>query len=218
MRLLDPVLRENRLQAMHDGSFEAYPRVAPVVRVRTVAEPLVGDPVTERVADLAVEDEQLAMRAVIEAAEVPPMRLAVGGELDTVALEPLQLLRIGARAAEAVDQNPDLHAGARLRAQCIDELPLQLTSRPYECLEMHAVLRCVDVREHCGKDRAVLENLGGISLMHGALGEAGDQRQAFADLGVILGLELQVRRTAGARKEEEDAAGERGDDGRNAYP
>ena len=147
---------------MHDGSFEAHARVAPVLGVRAVAEPLVGDAVAEGVADLAVDDEQLAMRAVIEAAEVPPMRLAVGGELHAVALEPLQLLRVGARAAEAVDQNADFDAGARLRAQCIDELPLELTSRPYECLEMHAVLGRRDVREHCGKDRAVLQNLRAV--------------------------------------------------------
>ena len=96
VRLFDPVLRENGLEAMDDGPFQAHAGVAPVLGVCAVAEPLVGDPVAEGVADLAVDDEQLAVRAVIEAAEVPPMRLAVGRELHAVALEPLQLLRVRA--------------------------------------------------------------------------------------------------------------------------
>ena len=79
MRLLDPVLREHGLEAVDDRALQPHAGVAPMLGVVAVAEPLVGDAVAEGVADRAVDDEQLAMGAVIEAAEVPPMRLAVSG-------------------------------------------------------------------------------------------------------------------------------------------
>ena len=82
VRLFHPVLHEHRLQRACHGAFQAHGRIAPVIFVFAVAEPLIREAVAERVADRAVDDEELAMRAVIEAPQIPPPRTTVLGELD----------------------------------------------------------------------------------------------------------------------------------------
>jgi hypothetical protein len=53
-----------------------------VFLVLAVAEPLIPDAVAERVADCTVDDQELAVRAMVEAMQVPPGRTAVFGQLD----------------------------------------------------------------------------------------------------------------------------------------
>ena len=64
--LLHPVLGEDRLQGADGRPFEAHAGVAPVLLVLAAAGPLLGDAVAEDVGDAAVEDRQLAVRAVVE--------------------------------------------------------------------------------------------------------------------------------------------------------
>ena len=117
---------------MHDGPFEAHARVAPVLRVLAVAEPLVGDAVAERVADAAVDHEQLAVRAMIEPAEVPPVRLAVGRSF-----APLRFNRSssGSLAFEAPRQSMSTRTLTPARARslsastnCVSSLPADQTN------------------------------------------------------------------------------------------
>src|SRR3954464_13956764 len=77
MRLLDPVLGEHRLEPANDGPFQSQCRVSPVLGVFAVAEPLVGDAMTEGVSDAPIDDEHLAMRAAVEPTDVPPSWRAV---------------------------------------------------------------------------------------------------------------------------------------------
>ena len=70
------------MECAYHGTFQAHGRVAPMLLVLAVAEPLIRDAVAERVADCTVDDEKLAVRAVIEATQVPPGRTAVFGQLD----------------------------------------------------------------------------------------------------------------------------------------
>src|SRR5690349_12260926 len=85
----DPVLREYRLEPVHDRSFQPYAGVAKLLWTSAVTEPVVRDAVTERITDASVDDEQLTMRAIVEPADVPPARLAIGRNLAAAAPQPL---------------------------------------------------------------------------------------------------------------------------------
>jgi hypothetical protein len=87
IRLLDPVLHEHRLQRARHRSLQPYGGIAPVILVFAVAEPLIGDAVAERVADRAIDDEELAVRAMVEAPQVPPRRATVLVQLDAGILQ-----------------------------------------------------------------------------------------------------------------------------------
>ena len=64
------------------GPFDAEVRVAPMIGVLRVATPFVGDADAAGEADLAVDDEQLAVRAVVHPLQVGPMGLVVALDLD----------------------------------------------------------------------------------------------------------------------------------------
>jgi hypothetical protein len=202
MRLFDPILCKHGLQRVRDRPFEAHTRVPPMFGIRAVAEPLVGDAVAERVADAAVDDQQLAMRAVIEPAKIPPARLTVTGELGTASLQALELRLAGLRSAEGVDEHAHFHPGTRPLAQSIDELRLELARGPHERLEVHGLLGGGDVVEHRGVDRAVLQHCGAVAFVNAAFGETGDERQRIFDRRIVVRVEVDVRSAASASEQE----------------
>ena len=71
---LEPVLGERALQAADDRAAHADVRVAPVLGVLGVAGPLLGDADAADHPDPAVDDQQLAVRAVVQ----PPQRVGLG--------------------------------------------------------------------------------------------------------------------------------------------
>src|SRR6185369_10769691 len=69
-RLLDPVLAERALHAIDDRAGDADADVAPVIFVLRVAGPLLGDAEAAEVADASVDDDELAVIAVVQPSEV----------------------------------------------------------------------------------------------------------------------------------------------------
>ena len=78
---LDPVVEEHRLHLRHHRPFDGEVAVAPVLRVLGVTGPLGRDADTAGEAELAVDDEQLAVGAVVEAAEMGPARRVIAADL-----------------------------------------------------------------------------------------------------------------------------------------
>src|SRR5690606_8293157 len=87
---LDPVVVEGGLDLGHHRSVDAEVDVAPVVRVRGAALPLVGDAAPAGEADPAVHHQQLAVGAVVHPAEVVPVQRAVTLDLDAGVLHQVQ--------------------------------------------------------------------------------------------------------------------------------
>ena len=67
---LHPVVEESRLHLRDDRPFHAVVRIAPLLRCRGVAVPLIGNADAAGETDLAIDDEELAMRAVVGAGEI----------------------------------------------------------------------------------------------------------------------------------------------------
>src|SRR3954453_15378342 len=69
-RLLDPVLAERALHAADDRPADAHRDVAPVVFVRAGARPPLRDAETADVADVSVDDDELAVIAIVHPSEI----------------------------------------------------------------------------------------------------------------------------------------------------
>src|SRR3954447_19010597 len=69
-RLLDPVLAERALHAADDRSADAHRDVAPVVLVLRVSGPLLCDAEAADVADVSIDDDELAVIAIVHPSEV----------------------------------------------------------------------------------------------------------------------------------------------------
>ncbi len=71
------MFHEHGLQGVNDRTLEADGCVAPVRGILSIAEPLVGNPVSAGVADLAVHHEDLAMSSMVQQPQVPESWRAV---------------------------------------------------------------------------------------------------------------------------------------------
>jgi len=79
----EPVVHECRLTLRDDRPFNFEVRVAPVLRILSVARPHIGDSDTAREADFSVYNKQLSMCAVVHSAEVVPTQRVVAFHFDT---------------------------------------------------------------------------------------------------------------------------------------
>src|SRR5690606_856347 len=104
-RVLEPVLREYGLERVDDGAAHADAEVPNALQLVRVAEPGIDDTVAADEARAAVDDDELAMVAVVVNADVLPARRMMKPEVAAGLLEPL--LRLGAHvlAAAAVDEH-----------------------------------------------------------------------------------------------------------------
>ena len=78
---LDPVVQERRLELVDDRALHAKVRVAPVVLVLGVAQPLVGHADTAGESYSPVHDQQLAMGAVVEPVDRVPAERPIQHDL-----------------------------------------------------------------------------------------------------------------------------------------
>src|SRR6185369_5854589 len=69
-RLLDPVLAERALHAIDDRAGDADADVAPVILVLRVPGPFFGDAEAAEVTDASVDDDDLAVIAVVQSSKV----------------------------------------------------------------------------------------------------------------------------------------------------
>ena len=109
---LDPVVHEDRLHLRNDGPFRTKVRVPPMRRVLRMPGPFVRDADAAGEADAPIDDEQLAMRAVVESLQLVPARLVESAHLDARAFHFCDLAWIHLVAAEPVEQQVHVDAGA----------------------------------------------------------------------------------------------------------
>ena len=120
--------------------------------------PQVGDADAAGEADLAVDDEQLAMCAVVETAQVVPVRLVVTPHFDAGLLELVEICLFHLVAADPVQQHMDLDPGAR-RSASASANALPIASGPVDVrLERDGALRRADSVQHRRKNLSPLSS------------------------------------------------------------
>ena len=190
---LDPVVHERRLHLRNRGPFDAVVRVAPVLRRFGVAIPVVGDTDAAGEADLAVHDQELAVRAVVHAREVVPAKWMVVLYLDTRGYHAVDEAGLHFLAADPVDQDMDRDAGLRALGQGIDECAADL-ARPVDVrLEADGLLRALDGGEHRGKYLgAVLEVRDAVAVADRRPEQGAELVQELRIVDRVMVLELAL--------------------------
>src|SRR5258706_14185237 len=94
-------------------------------------EPAIVDAHAAGETNPAVDDEQLARRAVVDVwLDLPPVLAAVEVELHARVAQPLAIVVAEMQAAHAVEQRMDFYSGARALRQRVDELVADVPRRP----------------------------------------------------------------------------------------
>ncbi len=166
----EPVLGRHALQRRDDRSFDARHRVAPRPRVLAGDRPPVGDSGAAGEGDAPVDDEELAVRPVVEPGERVPAQLLVRFDAAPGPSQSLQGPAPEGQAADGVDGNRDVDAVPRAVRERSDELIAHLPR--LEDVELHddRLGRAADRVEHRRVElRAVGEDLDVIPLMEGRL-------------------------------------------------
>ena len=149
---LDPVVVERRLELRHDRSFDPEVGLAPVVGILAVALPVVGDADPAGEGDLPVDDEQLAVRAVVQPPEVIPAQRPIALHAHAGVLHQVEQRRVHLDAAGPVDDDRHRHAGAGAFGQGLGHLPSDL-ARPVDVgLEADGRAGGAHRRQHGGED------------------------------------------------------------------
>ena len=164
---LHPVVHEGELHLRDHRPLHAHHRLAPVVLLVGVAEPLVRDADAAGEADRAVDDEELAVRAVVEAREGVPAQRVVPLHVDAVALHEVDQRVRHRRGADGVEDHFHRHAGAGALRQRLREEPPDLAVPVDVELEVDGLLRAADGREHRWEDlHAVFQDLHAVAGRH----------------------------------------------------
>jgi hypothetical protein len=159
---------------VHGRPAQPHRYVAVVLLVLRLAEPIVGHAVAADVCGPAVDDEDLPMVAVVEAAEAAqPQRPAV---LDRHAgvPHPAEAGTPEVAAAVGVEHDPHRHALASACGQGRGHPFGDLAFLGEEGLEVHRVARGGDVGEQAVEERAICDQLDVVAGAEAALRHAGD--------------------------------------------
>jgi hypothetical protein len=149
---LDPVVHERRLHLRDGGTLRPEMRVSPVRGILRMPRPFVRDADAAGETDAAVDDEELAMRAVVEAMELVPAGLVEATHLDTRELHERQLALVHLAAAEPVEQQMHANAGAGPVGERIGERLADFAGPVDVALETDRLLRAADRAEHRRED------------------------------------------------------------------
>ena len=169
---LEPVLGERTLEAAHDRAADAHVGVAPVVGVLGVAGPLLGDPDPAGEADLAVHDQQLAVRAVLEPADRVRLGRAKPAEGDARLAHLLDQPAVHLGAADGVDQDVALHARVGAVAERLGHLDRDVALPVGVGEEVDRLLGLADGLEVGGEDLvAVDQEVDVVAVRHRRAGE-----------------------------------------------
>ena len=149
---LDPVVVEGGLKLRHHRAFDLEMHVAPMVGVLCVAGPLLGHAHTAGEGDAPVHHQQLAVGAVVHAAQVVPVQGAVALHLRAGVLHQVDEFGFHLQAAHPVEQHRHLHASLGALGQCLGQF-LADVARPVDVgLEGDGLLRRADGAQHGGED------------------------------------------------------------------
>src|SRR5688572_19505477 len=198
-RDLDPVVVERGLHLRDDRTFDLEVHVAPMVRILRMALPLVGDADAACEADRAVDHQQLAVRTVVQAAEVVPLEWPVHADRDTGLSQLPEERVLDLDAAGPVDHDLDFNTSLRTLGEGVRELTPDFPGPVDVRLEIDGLSGGPDGGEHRGKDLvAVLQVLDQVAgddgrpEQHGHL--AAELRVCYRITMLDFPLELLLRR------------------------
>ncbi len=187
-----------------------------------IAFPLVGDAHATGEADLAVHDQQLAVRAVVQAAQVVPAQRAVLVHFHAGGLHFLQQRVLHLDAAGPVQHHLDLDPGARTFRQRIGERLADVAGPVDVGFEGDGALRGSDRVQHGREDLVSVLQVGDLV----AGGDAGPQHHAHLAPELRVGhrvavLDLALQRFLGGleihRHDDRQHGQQRGDDNRPGH-
>src|SRR5689334_3482504 len=105
----------------HGGTGNPDHRVAPAGMILIeLLVPLVRDSGTADESNLSVDNQQLAMRAIVVARELVPAGRVIPGKLPAGSCELVKILFVGPHAAERIEYDIYAHAGPGTFRQSID--------------------------------------------------------------------------------------------------
>ena len=107
----------------------------------------------------AVNDQQLAVRAIVDAGKVVPAQRPVLAKIDTRLFHCLYRIAVHLLASKPVDQNVDLDACARFRRQRSCETLTDLSGPIDICFEIDRALGAVDRAQHRRKNLVAVKNV-----------------------------------------------------------
>ena len=117
-----------------------------------MASPFIRDADPADKGDLAVNDEQLTMAAIVEAANVPPENGMVFLDVHARVLQPRQILRSHLAGALRVQNRVHFHASLRAFRQRFRELPRDIAVPEDIGLEIDGALRAMNTLQHRRED------------------------------------------------------------------
>jgi hypothetical protein len=197
---LQPVVHERGLELRDDGPGDAEMRIAPMVWSVRISEPEIGDAGTARESDASVDDQYLAVRALLDLCDrappsrVVPRQLVVEAQLDAGILHPLLELPVDAQAPEPVDHHVGGHAGPCALGERLRELLADSTLPVHERLEGDRPPRAADRGEHRREDLvAVPQRLHAVAVLDLRAEQAADGAPELHAAHRIGPLDLEVR-------------------------
>ncbi len=137
-----------------------------------VAEPVVGDADAAGESDLAVDDEQLAVSAMVGPRDRVPAQGVVPLDADAVALHEEGQVFGHLRGADGIQHDVDFHAGPRPFRQRLGEGAADFAIPVDVELEVDRSLRAADRGQHGRKDlHAVAQHVDAVAVRDGRAGE-----------------------------------------------
>ncbi len=169
--------------------------------------PPVGDAGAPRKRHRPVDDEQLAVAAVVQTAQAVPHEPLVGGDAAAGGLQRCRQLANGSEAADGVHHDRHAHAGARPLAERLDEA---IADRPVledVALQRHGFTRLPDRVEHRRIEAiAVGENLDAVAAFELRL--TGGLEHVHAVVAARIDRRLDVIRDVRHEQHREDQPGD----------
>jgi hypothetical protein len=155
-----------------------------------VAHPAVDDAMPTDQRHPAIGDQELAMVAFVEDADVADVPRMMHLER-TARFPKAHGIASHLLAAIGIDQHAHLHARAMAFQQGVDQARAQHAFLPQEGLEMHGGFRLADVVEHDVEKGAVLQQLDRVAFVDGALRQS---RQRGQEVGKgCIAIDFQAR-------------------------
>ena len=155
---------------------------------------------------LAVDDDDLAMVAVVQHADVAQRSLVEERHPAAGVAHPLHDFLSGLLGALGVQQHAHLHAGPGAVDQRVGHAPAQLPVLPQEGLEMHGVAGCTDALDEHVEEGAVLVHLDLVAGHGRAQRQARQARHELVDRVVAIDLQRGVA-VAADRPDHQDLDG-----------
>src|SRR5262249_19004510 len=136
-----PVIHEDTLHLADNRAFNAEFRVTPVRVFGGVAEPFIRQTDPADKSDFSINDQSLAMGAMVPGPAIPRIHLVEDFQFDTGIPELLPVGMLKLESAKTVDDAMNLHPRPRAFRQRFDKLIAQRARTPDEILERDCIRR-----------------------------------------------------------------------------